>query len=611
MDDRKQQGSCNCQVSFCLLIAVALSCAASGCAGFRNVVPLRRPADDPAAAARSSPAEETVYRLPSAKPEAPIASRNDTTALGPPAEPNNSAVEPASSIRFRTDGNATVPAVYELDQPSDDGAAPPPTNTEPEPLELPHPAPNGAETKQPPVPLPAIGASEETVRYPINLGTALQLAGANNLQIAVASERVEEALSRLSGAEVLWVPTLNAGVGYNNHTGRIQATEGDIIEVSRDSLFVGGGAKLSGAPLNGPAGGPPRLFVDISPVDIFFEPLAARQDTASIEANAAATFNDTLLEVTLVYFVLVQAQFDVAIAEEAARFAQELVKLTEEFERAGAGLEADAQRAKAELARRRREVLNAQERAYVASAELARLLRLPQDTVLLATDEQPLPLHLFVTEERSLDQLIAQGLVSRPEVLQFDARVDQTFSRVRQEQWRPFVPSIHLGISAGSFGGGPSETFGNFGSRADFDALAIWELRNFGLGNRALVRERESQHRQAQLVYEQAQDRVAAEVTTAYRQVQMRRRQIDQSREEVTAAAKALPLNFNAIRGRELRPIEVQQAISALAAARSRYLDAVVRYNQAQFALLRAVGLPPQSSELEVIPVPEDAIDGP
>lgn len=488
-------------------------------------------------------------------------------------------------------------AVYEHAQPAADGAAPLPPPDEPEMLDLSKPTPNDRRIETLRVPLPAIGETEEEVHFAINLGTALQLAGANNLQIAMATERVEEAFSRLAGAEVMWMPSLNAGVGYNNHTGRIQATEGDVIEVSRDSVFVGGGAVLSGGPLTGGSGGPARLFVDISPVDIYFEPLAARQAVASTEAGAAATFNDALLEVTSVYFELLRAQFGEAIAREAVRFAEELARLTEDIARAGAGLEADAQRAKAELAQRRRQVLIAREQAYVVSAELARLLRLPQETILFAADEQPLPLHLFIAEDGSLEQLIAQGLAGRPELSQYGARVAEAFSRVRQEHWRPFVPNLHLGMSAGGFGGGPGSEFGNFSDRTDFDALAVWQVRNLGLGNRALVRERESQHRQARLIYEQVEDRIAADVTKAYHQVQMRRRQIDQSRDEVTAAAKALPLNFEGIRGRELRPIEAQQAISALARARAQYLDAVVRYNQSQFALLRAVGQSPQDED--------------
>ena len=435
-------------------------------------------------------------------------------------------------------------------------------------------------------------------RFPIDLATALQLAGANNLQIALAGERVQEAQARLEGAEVLWIPSIKAGVGYNKHDGRIQETDGIVRDVSRNSLFVGGGLGLSGAPLTGASSGPARLFVDISPVDIYFEPLAARQSRQAAQAGEVATFNDTLLEVTIAYLELIRGQSQVAIAEEAVKNAKELTGLTEEFARTGAGLEADAARARAELASRRRNVLAAGERVQVVSTELARLLRLEQNVTLFAADSQPVPLPMLA-DETPLEELVAQALATRPELSRYQALVAETLHRMRQEKWRPWIPNIHLGASGGGFGGGEGSFHGNFDGRSDFDALAVWELRNLGLGNRALQRERSSQHRQAHLAYTQIQDQIIADVTRAYRQVQSRKGQIEQARIQVKSAAAALPLNFNGIRGRVLRPIEAQQAIAALATARESYLSSVIDYNRAQFALLRAVGQPPESPVVE------------
>lgn len=452
-----------------------------------------------------------------------------------------------------------------------------------------------AEVPEPEAPLPP--AEKQTgERYPINLGTALQLAGANNLQIALATERVREALARLDGAEVLWLPTLQAGVGYNTHVGQLQATEGDVLEINRESVFVGGGPVLGGSPLPGGTGGPPRLFVGISPVDIYFDPLAARQAAAGAQAGEASVFNETLLRVTVTYFELLQAQSEVAIAEEAIQYAERLVEITEQFAETGAGLRADAERARAALAARRRELADAKQRLRVVSAELARQLRLEPDVILYAAEAQPVPLPL-VTEDQPLEELIAQGLSARPEATQRQARVGETLQRVRQEEWRPWIPHLQVGLSSGGFGGGPDGSFGEFSDKTDLDLLAVWELRNLGLGNRALQRERESQHQQAHLQYQQTLDRIAAEITQAYRRVRYQRRQIDRAEEQVQAAARALPLNFQGIRGRALRPIEAQQAIEALAEARNQYLQAVIEYNQAQFTLLQALGRPPEVPE--------------
>lgn len=430
-------------------------------------------------------------------------------------------------------------------------------------------------------------------RYPIDLPTALRLAGASNLQIALASERVNEAQARLAGTRAAWLPSLNAGVGYNRHDGQIQDTRGQVIEVARESVFVGGGPVMAGNfPLTGGAGGPGRLAMDFSLADGLFAPLVQRQLVRAADAARNSTFNDTLLQVASAYLDLTRAQGLVAIAKDAEKNAEELVRLIAARIKAGKAPPADGLRAEAELSLRRREVFQMEETVRVASATLVRLLRLDPATVLFPLEPQVVPLSL-VDETVPLPTLIALGLASRPEVEEQNALADATINRMQQEKWRPLIPSLHLGLSAGGYGGGPSGSFGNFSDRADFDALLVWQLRNLGLGNRALRRERESQNLQAAIQVAQVRDFVAAEVAASYAQVEFRRKQLEHARARVEAADKAVPLNFKGILGDVLRAIEAQQAIQTLVAAQAEYLDVITAYNRAQFLLLRAVGKAP------------------
>jgi outer membrane protein TolC len=275
------------------------------------------------------------------------------------------------------------------------------------------------------------------------------------------------------------------------------------------------------------------------------------------------------------------------------RNAEELVRLVEARVRAGTAPPADEFRARAVLADRRRQVFKAQEAVQDASAELVRLLRLQPGASLLPLEPQPVPACLVDSESR-LPDLIAQGLVSRPELAAHQALVQAALERLRQEQWRPFLPNLQVGLSAGGFGGGPNAFFGNFRDRADLGALVVWELKGLGFGNRALQRERASQQLQAALTAEQIRDQVAAEVVRAYYQVRLRQRQIEEARAQVEATVEALPLNSKGILGVQLRATEAQQAIQALAAARNLYVATVIEYNRAQFQLLRALGRPPE-----------------
>jgi outer membrane protein TolC len=440
--------------------------------------------------------------------------------------------------------------------------------------------------------LPPGSVATEMV-YPIDLPSALQLAGANNLQIALARERVNAATARSAAANALWIPSISAGAVYNNHAGRIQGTEGEILEVSRNSLFVGGGAGFGHSPLNGGASGPARMFVDLSLADTIFEPLAARQLVRATAADRTATFNDMLLQVAATYLALARAQTSVKITEQSVANADGLARITGEFAKSGHGLQADADRAIVEAASRKRDALQAQEELAVVSATLARLLRLDPAVRLQAVDETPVPLE-FVDRSLPLETLIRQATSSRPEMTSADAQRDAAYFRSRQEQMRPWVPHLYAGASGGGFGGGEGSDVTNFGDRADFDVAAIWQFENLGYGNAARQREQQSLYRQANLAIQQVRETIAAEVTQSYQQVQFRRRQIDVTSPQVASAQQAVRLNLEGIRGGVLRPIEIQQAIGALAAARTQHLDAVIDYNVAQMQMLRAIGQPPE-----------------
>src|SRR5438045_1191404 len=82
---------------------------------------------------------------------------------------------------------------------------------------------------------------------PIDLGTALRLAGAENPELLLARERVSEAtaLRQLAAAQLL--PNLNVGSNYNLHRGVLQDSGGNLLRVDRDALYVGLGAGAVGA----------------------------------------------------------------------------------------------------------------------------------------------------------------------------------------------------------------------------------------------------------------------------------------------------------------------------------------------------------------------------
>src|SRR2546425_7915261 len=92
--------------------------------------------------------------------------------------------------------------------------------------------------------LQVVPVDAESSRSPkvltINLPTALRLAGARNIDIQLAREKLAEAYAAEESAMERFFPWLAPGVTYRRHDNLIQNTEGLIEEVHKQSYAPGG-----------------------------------------------------------------------------------------------------------------------------------------------------------------------------------------------------------------------------------------------------------------------------------------------------------------------------------------------------------------------------------
>jgi outer membrane protein TolC len=432
---------------------------------------------------------------------------------------------------------------------------------------------------------PVAEPSDELRQYPIDLPTALRLADSQNTLIALARERIAEAEAQQAQTSVLLIPSLSAGANYHHHDGRIQDVVGNIVDASRTAGYAGLGAGALGA---GNVAFP-GVSVRSDLADAIFLPLAARQNVRAREAESRAILNVVLLDVVRGYLELLRAKAELAIAQESYANAAELTRVTEQFAKTGEGLQSDAERAAVESSIREREVERARENLTVRSAQLAELLRLDPQVELDPLDPAVVPVRV-VSDELPLAELVRTALETRPEADQSRALVQLACERLRHAKYGPLLPSVLLGASVGSFGGGQGSTLGHSNDRTDYDALVVWELRNLGLGDQALTRERRSQYDQAQLAEVAVLDRITTEVTQAHAQVLSRRKQIDIAGPAVERAQNSFRLNRARIFEKQGLPIEVLQAIQSLAATQREYIASVIDYNTAQYRLYTVLG---------------------
>ena len=82
---------------------------------------------------------------------------------------------------------------------------------------------------------------------PIDLATALRLAGAQNPELLLSRERISEAAARQQLAAAQLLPNLNVGANLDSHRGVLQQSNGNILSVQRSALYVGAGANAVAA----------------------------------------------------------------------------------------------------------------------------------------------------------------------------------------------------------------------------------------------------------------------------------------------------------------------------------------------------------------------------
>ncbi len=443
-----------------------------------------------------------------------------------------------------------------------------------------------------------------TEARPIDLNTALRLAGVQNPELNLARQRVVEAaaLRQLAAAQIL--PSINLGTNYDTHTGVLQQSNGNILSVNRSAVYVGAGS-------NAVAAGSvniPGVVLSGNIAEGVYGYLISRQVVQGRAFASAAVQNQTFLRVSLAYSELTRGEGGRAVAVQARDEAREVARLTADYAATGEGRKSDADRAATELARREAAILEAEGQILVASAALCRILNLDPSIRLHPTDAYIVPMPI-VPDPAPLCELIAIGLLRRPELGERRAAIREALLGLEGAKVLPFSPTVLVGLSAGGFGGGSNlvrPVFGGFGGRTDLDALAFWTIRNLGVGNLALIRIADANLKANHYREIGVLNQVRSEVAEAYARTHARFAQIGTYEAAVRSGHDGFREDFALIREQGVRtvlPIELLNNFRLLNEARRAYLDAIVDYNRAQFELYVALGQPPADALAHPVPI--------
>ncbi|HEY1190241.1 MAG TPA: TolC family protein [Gemmata sp.] len=484
--------------------------------------------------------------------------------------------------------------------------------------------PGAAQNSTPSAPAPPPEAPRRAPDQPaqaIDLRTALRLATTSNLDIAQARAVLDQAQAARQRAVSRTLPNVSTGATYIDHAGRIQQANGNILNVNRSSLAVG----IT-----------PSLSLDLA--DAVFLPLAARQAELATRAASVRVTNDTLLAIADAYIAVLRAhrrleRLDLTLsfltAEQPAPRrgnSKGLLPLVKDVVEAGGkdALRSDLARLQVEVARRNEERAGIVQELRVASAELARLLRIDPRITFGPLEDRwaavPMPGADWVAQER--DFLIDFALQNRPELTESRALVQLSVAREKGARYRPYLPQFQVSYFDGGFGGGSlrdprskitqdlngpidrpigsTGDIGRFGHRSDLGVTVAWQLQGLGFGNRAEMREAQALHNQAQIRAIAAQERVAAQVVQTHASLLQTTERLwitwgavsDKDGKPNGAVFESVRLNFERIRGGEGRPLEALDSIRGLNDVLEAYANSLSEYDRTRFRLLVVLGLP-------------------
>ncbi len=321
----------------------------------------------------------------------------------------------------------------------------------------------------------------------------------------------------------------------------------------------------------------PGLVAQFHLTDAIFQPGIAAHQASARQFGAAAARNNTLRDAAVPIWNLCGPKHALAIAREALENTENLTDLTRQYAATGQGLQSDHKRLEAELALRQEDLVAREEGVQVASA---------------AVGAGPARRPFGADRQRRADRHSAgdrvpggwRGLLCGDGAVATSRTGGTKTSGVRSGRTtgagevRAAGSQRPAGNELRGLGGGLGSAIVNTNDRWDADAVAYWEIRNLGFGERAARREARSQQRQAQMREVALLDGVAREVVESHAQVVKRRQRIELA-PGVEAAHKSYTLNVQRIENAQGLPIETLQAIQALANAQRAYLNAVVDYN--------------------------------
>lgn len=407
----------------------------------------------------------------------------------------------------------------------------------------------------------------------VNLATVLRLAGAQNLDIKLAAERLSEAQAQHEAARMQWFPYLTPGIQFRRHEGNTQTIEGQIIDADKQSLTLGAAVTLQ-----------------LEAGETYYKTLIAKKLARAAESTAEVQRQETLWQAASAYLELVRARAAVGVSGEAVKVAEDYSRQVEQAVEAGIAFRGDLFRAKAQAARNLVTRRQAREQQRIAAARLAQVLHISPKVELFPTEEDPAPI-TFAESSKSVDALVAQALERRPELTASAEQIAAAISASAGARWAPAIPTLRAEYFQGGLGGGPNDDGPrHFDDSSDYAIGLTWRIGPGGLFDTSRQHLADARQRGLVIERDRLRDEITRQVVEAHTRVKSLGEQLEHARRALDASEQTLKLARERKAFAVGEVLENVQAEQDLTRARLDYLTIVTEHNRAQFLLRRAIG---------------------
>jgi outer membrane protein TolC len=409
--------------------------------------------------------------------------------------------------------------------------------------------------------------------FPVDLPAVLRLAGAQNLDVQIARERLNEARANRNSAVEQFLPWAAPGIAYHRRDGMAQAVPAGIVSDSHFESYAPGGA----------------FSAQLTLGDAIYESLAAKK---LVEASAQALESerlDSALTAVQNFFDLVKAAAVADILKDAVRISRAYENQLHEAVGEGIVFKGDELRVRTQTQSYEIALRRALEQQRAAGASLAQTLHLDATLNLQPLDPGLLPLVLFPTNA-VLDTLVQKALQRRSELKQSRALAAAARDSKNGALYGPLIPIFGAQVFTGGFGGGPDNGPGNFGDSQDYQFALSWRIGPGGLFDFGRQNARKARLKVVELGEAKLKDAIIAQVVTRHTAIQSLSEQIALAERKLATTHEMLQLTRDRKQfgvGIVLEDIQAQQEFIK---ARADYVSTVAEFNKAEYALNRVVG---------------------